>query len=300
MNNRSSEAPAISAQHPAAVTVPKRADEVPGWRLVSRQHHPHATIVDLGDGVLLGGRRVLLMAGPCAVESEAQLMATAAAVRDAGATVLRGGVYKPRTSPYSFQGLLADGLGLLAKARRQFGLRIVTEAMDVNSLELVADVADMIQIGARNMHNFPLLSAAGATGKPILLKRGLAATIDEWLYAAEYIMAAGGSQIALAERGIRTFEPRTRNTLDLSAVPLLRELTHLPIVVDPSHATGSRTLVPAMARAAIAAGADGLLIEVHPDPDHAWSDGPQSLTLPAYTLLAHSIEPVAHAMARTV
>lgn len=297
MNHRSSEAPAAN---PAALTETKLAHSSPGWRLASRLEHPAPTVIDLGGGVLLGGRRVILMAGPCAVENEAQLMATAAAVHQAGAVVLRGGVYKPRTSPYSFQGLLDDGLALLAEARRRFGLRIVTEALDVRSLGPVADVADMIQIGARNMHNFPLLSAAGATGKPILLKRGLAATIDEWLYAAEYILAAGGSQVVLAERGIRTFEPRTRNTLDLSAVPVLRELTHLPIVVDPSHATGSRSLVPAMARAAVAAGADGLLIEVHPDPDQALSDGPQSLTLPAFALLARSVAPVARAVERTV
>ncbi len=272
----------------------------PDWRLVSRSHHPNPTVIPLGGGIVLGGPQVLLMAGPCAVESEEQLMAVAQAVSAAGATVLRGGAFKPRTSPYSFQGLLTQGLKFLDAARSRFGLRIVTEALDAESLAAVAEVADMIQIGARNMQNFSLLSAAGATHKPVLLKRGLAATIDEWLYAAEYIMAAGSPFVALAERGIRTFEPRTRNTLDLAAVPLLRALTHLPVVVDPSHATGERALVPALSRAAVAVGADALIVEVHPNPMEALSDGPQSLTLGGFDALARSLAPVAASVDRTL
>ena len=272
----------------------------PDWRLVSRAHHPTPTTIPLGGGVVLGGPRVLLMAGPCAVENEDQLMAVAQAVSAAGATVLRGGAFKPRTSPYSFQGLLTQGLKFLDEARSRFGLRIVTEALDAESLAAVAEVADLIQIGARNMQNFSLLSAAGATQKPVLLKRGLAATIDEWLYAAEYIMAAGSPYVALAERGIRTFEPRTRNTLDLAAVPLLRALTHLPVVVDPSHATGERALVPALSRAAVAVGADALIVEVHPNPSEALSDGPQSLTLGGFEGLMRSLGPVAASVDRTL
>ncbi len=270
------------------------------WRLVSWERHPEPTTIPLGGGVVLGSTQVLLMAGPCAVENEDQLMAAAHAVAAAGATVLRGGAFKPRTSPYSFQGLLIQGLKFLDAARTRFGLRIVTEALDQESLGAVAEVADMIQIGARNMQNFSLLSAAGATKKPVLLKRGFAATIDEWLYAAEYVMAAGSPFVALAERGIRTFEPRTRNTLDLAAVPLLRALTHLPIVVDPSHAAGERALVPALSRAAVAAGADALIVEVHPNPAQALSDGPQSLTPHDFTQLARSLAPIAASVDRVV
>jgi 3-deoxy-7-phosphoheptulonate synthase len=227
-------------------------------------------------------------------------MAAAQAVAGAGATVLRGGAYKPRTSPYSFQGLMAEGLELLAEARRRFGLAIVTEALDVETLPQVAAVADVVQIGARNMQNFSLLRACGELRQPILLKRGLAATIDEWLLAAEYILLGGNDRVILCERGIRTFEPRMRNTLDLGAVALLRQLSHLPIVVDPSHATGTASLVPPLAAAAVAAGADGLLVEVHPDPAHALSDGPQSLTLPMFAEMTAGLRQVAGAVGRAV
>lgn len=270
------------------------------YRLASRAHHPLDTVITLRAGVELGGRRVLLMGGPCAVESEAQLMATADATARAGGRVLRGGAYKPRTSPYSFQGLGREGLRLLDLARRRTGLAIVTEAMDEEGLERVAEVADMIQIGARNMQNYSLLRAAGRLRKPVLLKRGLSATLEEWLLAAEYVLAGGNGQVALCERGIRTFAHETRNTLDLSCVPLLKALTHLPVVVDPSHATGSWPLVAPMARAAVAAGADGVLVEIHPDPAQALSDGPQSLSLPQFGELAASLPLIARAVGRHV
>jgi 3-deoxy-7-phosphoheptulonate synthase len=268
--------------------------------LTGRAQRPAGSRFELAPGVVIGGRALVVMAGPCAVESEEQLMATAQAVAGAGATVLRGGAYKPRTSPYSFQGLMAEGLELLAEARRRFGLAIVTEALDVETLPQVAAVADVVQIGARNMQNFSLLRACGELRQPILLKRGLAATIDEWLSAAEYILLGGNDRVILCERGIRTFEPRMRNTLDLGAVALLRQLSHLPIVVDPSHATGTASLVPPLAAAAVAAGADGLLVEVHPDPAHALSDGPQSLTLPMFAEMTAGLRQVAGAVGRAV
>jgi 3-deoxy-7-phosphoheptulonate synthase len=270
------------------------------YKLASRDFHPEDSQVRVGPHVVVGGQRVVLMAGPCAVESEEQLMTTAAAVARAGATVLRGGAYKPRTSPYSFQGLGQRGLELLDQARREFGLAIVTEALDEEGLEAVAEVADMVQIGARNMQNFSLLRACGRLRKPILLKRGMSATIDEWLLAAEYILAGGNFQVVLCERGIRTFETRTRNTLDLSAVPVLKYFTHLPVVVDPSHATGAWQLVAPMARAGIAAGADGILVEVHPNPSEALSDGRQSLTLSDFAALARSLGAVAEAVGRSL
>jgi 3-deoxy-7-phosphoheptulonate synthase len=226
------------------------------------------------------GTSPVIIAGPCAVESREQLLATAHAVKNAGASILRGGAFKPRTSPYQFQGLGIEGLHLLAEARQATGLPVITEVMEPDMVETVAQYSDILQIGSRNMQNFPLLLAAGRNSqqRPVMLKRGLAATIEEWLLAAEYIVAAGNPNVILCERGIRSYDPQTRNVLDLSCVPLLHELTHLPIIVDPSHATGRRELVPTMSRASIAAGADGLIIEVHPDPNSALCDGRQSIT----------------------
>ncbi len=290
---------ADAAVHAPGTVVEVRDTPVP-YQLASRAHHPADTLITIRPGVELGGRRVLLMGGPCAVESEAQLMAAAEATARAGGRVLRGGAYKPRTSPYSFQGLGAEGLRLLDLARRRYGLAIVTEAMDEEGLERVAEVADLIQIGARNMQNYSLLRAAGRLHKPVLLKRGPSATLEEWLLAGEYVLAGGNGQVALCERGIRTFAHETRNTLDLSCVPLLKALTHLPVVVDPSHATGSWPLVAPMARAAVAAGADGVLVEIHPDPEQALSDGPQSLSLPQFAELAASLPLIARAVGRHV
>src|SRR5215217_2092666 len=246
------------------------------WKHASREFKPTDTIVTVG-GVEIGGDELVVMAGPCSVESREQVLETAHAVQAAGARILRGGAFKPRTSPYSFQGLGVNGLELLAEAREETGLPIITEVLEPGDVATVARFADVLQIGARNMQNFPLLKEAGRTDKPIMLKRGLAGTIDEWLHAAEYVMAAGNFQVILCERGIRTFETSVRNTLDLSAVPVIRRLSHLPIVADPSHGTGKWYLVKSMALAALAVGAHGLLIEVHPSPDHALSDGPQSL-----------------------
>ena len=248
------------------------------YMLASREHRPHApTIVKVGE-VRIGGGRPVVMAGPCVVESEASLIEAALAVRAAGADMLRGGAFKPRTSPYSFQGLGEAGLRHLAAAREATGLPVVTEVMEPEFVDLVAEHADMLQIGSRNMANFPLLRKAGAANKPVLLKRGFAATVEEWLMSAEYIMAAGNPNVILCERGIRAFDPAFRFTLDLNAVPLLKELTHLPVVVDPSHGTGKRSLVSRMAMAGLAAGADGLMIEAHPDPEVALCDGSQTIT----------------------
>ncbi|CAN5601748.1 hypothetical protein BH23CHL7_BH23CHL7_11970 [soil metagenome] len=247
-------------------------------KLASLEHSTERTRITVGDATIGAGGPLVVMAGPCAVESKEQLFATARWVRREGAHLLRGGAYKPRTSPYAFQGLGEPALKMLAEAREETGMPIITELTDPSDVELFDRYVDIIQIGARNMHNFVLLRAAGQTRRPVLLKRGLAATIDEWLMAAEYVLSAGNSNVILCERGIRTFERATRNTLDLSAVPVLREKTHLPIVVDPSHGTGKRSLVGPMALAAAAVGADGLLIEVHPDPAHARSDGDQSLS----------------------
>ena len=263
-------------------SLPGVAQVVPGaapWRLTSREARPEGTVVRVGD-VALGGGDCVVLAGPCAVESERQLLETAQLVKQAGGRLLRGGAFKPRTSPYSFEGLGLPGLRLLARARQETGLPIVTEALDEASLAQVEEVADLIQIGTRNMHNAGLLRSAARTGKPILLKRGMAATLEELLMAAEYILAEGNRNVVLCERGIRTFSRHSRYTLDLSVIPAVHEASHLPIVVDPSHATGRRDRVPPMARAALAAGADGLLLEVHPSPERSRSDGPQAL-LPA-------------------
>ena len=247
------------------------------YKLASREFHPQSSVIDV-DGVKIGGGTPVVMAGPCAVESREQLFEAADIVKSAGAQFLRGGAYKPRTSPYSLQGLEQQGLEYLAEARERTGLKIVTEVTVVEAIEQVAKYADMLQIGARNMQNFGLLKEVGKCGKPVLLKRGLAATIDEWLNAAEYIMNEGNPDVVLCERGIRTYETYTRNTLDLSAVAAVKHLSHLPVIVDPSHGTGKWRMVRPMALAAIASGADGLMMEVHPNPAKALSDGPQSLT----------------------
>lgn len=246
------------------------------YKNANRRFHPDDTVIEVR-GRKIGGGGLSVIAGPCSVETEEQLMATAIAVKEAGADFLRGGAFKPRTSPYAFQGLGKEGIDLLIQARRETGLPIVTEIMDLSDIDLFADV-DIVQVGARNMQNFTLLKALGRSDKPVLLKRGLSATLQELLMSAEYIMSEGNSNVILCERGIRTYEPETRNTLDLSAVPLLRQKTHLPVVIDPSHATGINSLVEPMSLAAVTAGADALEIEVHIDPKNAWSDGAQSLT----------------------
>jgi 3-deoxy-7-phosphoheptulonate synthase len=269
------------------------------FKLVSREVKESDTIIDVG-GVPLGGDSVSIMAGPCSVESKEQILETARIVRAAGAVFLRGGAYKPRTSPYEFQGLREDGLKLLALAREETGLKIVTEVKDTETVPVVAEYADVLQVGARNMQNFSLLERLGEIDKPVLLKRGLSATIKEMLMAAEYIVSRGNNKVALCERGIRTFETSTRNTLDINAVPVLKSLTHLPVIVDPSHAIGLRKHVPAVARAGVAAGADGLIIEVHPDPDKALSDGQQSLTGPEFDQLMKEIRGIALAIGRSV
>jgi len=270
------------------------------YKLVGREWKKEKTVVQVGGGVQVGGPELAVMAGPCAVESEAQLIEVARAVRDGGASILRGGAFKPRTSPYAFQGLGEDALKMLQAAREETGLKIVTEAVDTRDVELVARYADIIQVGARNMQNFPLLKEVGAIGKPVLLKRGMSATIEEWLMAAEYVMAKGNPNIILCERGIRTYESLTRNTLDLSAIPLLQELSHLPVVVDPSHATGYWKVVAPLARGAIATGADGLIIEVHPDPSRALCDGQQSLTPEGFLEMMTQLRQVAQAVGRSM
>ena len=268
-----------------------------GYKLASRQFKPENSVIDV-DGVQIGDDKLVVMAGPCAVESREQLLESAAIVKQAGATFLRGGAYKPRTSPYSFQGLEEQGLKFLAEAREVTGLKIVTEVVDPQSVAVVAEYADVLQIGARNMQNFQLLKTVGRAGKPVLLKRGIAATIEEWLNAAEYVMNEGNYKVMLCERGIRTFETATRNTLDLSAVAVLKNACHLPIIVDPSHGTGHWKLVRPMARAAVAAGADGLMIEVHPKPDEAMSDGMQSLTPENFAALMTEVDGIAKVMGR--
>jgi len=272
---------------------------IPDLRIVGRSRKPEGTIVHVGD-VEVGGRKVVVIAGPCSVENADQLGTTARAVQAAGAVILRGGAFKPRTSPYSFRGLKEEGLRLLEEVGRQTHLPVVTEAMDTRHLDAVRAHADMIQIGSRNMQNYTLLEEAGKLDVPILLKRGLSATIEEFLFAAEYIASGGNEQIILCERGIRTFETATRNTLDLSAVPILKKLSHLPVIVDPSHGTGIWWLVPLMARAAIAVGADGLLVEVHPDPEHALSDGDQSLRPDRFAAMMADLEAVARAVGREI
>jgi 3-deoxy-7-phosphoheptulonate synthase len=269
------------------------------WRLAARAAKPGGTVVEVR-GVRIGGAEVVIIAGPCAVESEAQLLATARAVKAGGASALRGGAFKPRTSPYSFRGLEMEGLRLLAIARAETGLPVVTEVMDARHLPAVAEVADILQIGSRNMQNFTLLEEVGRSGLPVLLKRGMGATLAEYLQAAEYIMAAGNPRVILCERGIRTFETSTRYTLDLNAVPMLHRETHLPVLVDPSHGTGHAWMVPALASAAVAAGADGLLIEVHCDPEAALSDGGNSLTPEAFARTVRQVAGVAAAVGRSV
>ncbi|HHX88065.1 MAG TPA: 3-deoxy-7-phosphoheptulonate synthase [Firmicutes bacterium] len=269
------------------------------FKLVGREFHPENTVITVGS-CPVGGEEIAVIAGPCAVESEQQLMESAWAVKSAGARFLRGGAFKPRTSPYSFQGLEKEGLRLLKRVRQETGLLVVTEVMDQFTVEQVAECADIIQVGTRNMQNFYLLRELGKIRKPVLLKRGMSATIEEWLMAAEYIMSGGNYQVILCERGIRTFEPYTRNTLDLSAVPLVKELSHLPVIVDPSHGTGKKSLVPAMCKAAIAAGADGLMVEVHPSPREALSDGPQSLDRGEFFELMKGLKGVARVVGRTI
>ena len=267
------------------------------YKLVGRQVKPDDSVINVS-GQKVGGGNFTIMAGPCAVESREQILSTAKHVHSAGAHILRGGAFKPRTSPYAFQGLKAEGLELLAEAREQTGMPIVTEVKDVETLPLVAATADILQIGARNMQNFSLLEAIGEQNKPIMLKRGLSSTVKEWLMAAEYIAARGNLQIMLCERGVRTFETTTRNTLDLGILPSLREMTHLPIVVDPSHGTGHAASVPALAKAALAAGADAVMVEVHPNPAEALSDGPQSLTFGQFDRMMEGIRAIAGALGR--
>ncbi len=268
------------------------------YKLASLEYRPEPTEVDIGGGVMVGGKKIVVMAGPCSVESRDMLLDIAAIVKKGGAKVLRGGAFKPRTSPYSFQGLGEEGLEYLAEAREKTGLLVVTELMDTRNIEMVMKYADIIQIGARNMQNFELLKEVGRTTKPVLLKRGIANTIVELLMSAEYILAGGNSNVILCERGIRTFETFTRFTLDINAVPALKSLSHLPVVVDPSHATGRWGLVSAASRAAIAAGADGLLVEVHPSPEDAFSDGHQSLLPVKFEGMMREILKVAAAVGR--
>lgn len=267
------------------------------YKLVAREAHPEGTVVDVG-GVLIGGDAIVMMAGPCTVESEEQVFASAKAVAEAGASILRGGAYKPSTSPYSFQGMGVPGLQLLRAAADRYGLKVVTEVMDPRKVDIVSEYADILQVGARNMQNYDLLKEVGISRVPVLLKRGFAAKLDEWLLAAEYVAAAGNEHIILCERGIRSFDTFSRNTLDLAAVPAAKAASHLPVIVDPSQGTGRRDLVGPMSLAAIAAGADGLIIEVHPNPDHAIKDGAQSLKTEQFARLMPQIERIAEAMGR--
>lgn len=269
------------------------------YKLANLKFHPEPTKVKLGN-CEVGGKQLIIMAGPCAIESRDQLLESADAVKMGGATILRGGAYKPRTSPYSFQGLEEEGLKYMQEAREKTGLSIVCEVTSISAVETASKYVDILQIGARNMQNFELLKAAGKTNIPVLLKRGLSATIDEWLNAAEYIMSEGNQNVILCERGIRTFETATRNTLDISAIPVIKSKSHLPIIVDPSHACGKRPYIPSLAKAAIAAGADGLMIEVHPNPKIALSDGPQSLDPQDFKVLMDELRPIAEAMGRTL
>jgi 3-deoxy-7-phosphoheptulonate synthase len=270
------------------------------YRQVSRDWKPDNTIVEIAPGVRFGGTEVPIVAGPCSVESEEQILTAARAVRAAGATALRGGAFKPRSSPYAFQGMGKEGLELLALARRETGLAVVTEAMDESGADLVAEYADCIQIGARNMQNYSLLRHVGKLGKPVMLKRGMAATINDLLLSAEYILAEGNPHVILCERGVRSFDSATRNLFDLTAIPVVQKLSHLPIVADPSHGTGLRDKVTPMARAAVAAGADGVLIEVHPQPDKALSDGAQSLYPEQFAQLVRQLTPIAEAIGRSL
>ena len=266
-------------------------------KLSGREFQPHDTVIKVGD-VTIGGEVLVVMAGPCAVETEEQLLEAARAVKAAGANILRGGAFKPSTSPYSFRGLGKDGLELLAQARQETGMPIITEVMTPQDVELVSRYADILQVGARNMQNFILLDEVGKTQKPVMLKRGMSATIQEWLLSAEYILAQGNRQVMLCERGIRTFETYTRNTMDVSAIPIIKKLSHLPIIADPSHGTGKWHLVTPLSLAAVAAGADGLMIEVHPRPDQALKDGAQSLTFDNFQQLMAQVVPVAASVGR--
>lgn len=274
------------------------------YKLASREFHPENTIIDIpvpcvaGNTVHIGDGSMVMMAGPCTVESEEQLMKTAAAVRREGAVILRGGAFKPSTSPYGFRGMGEQGLKLLAKARAEFGMAIITEVMTPSDVPLVCEYADILQVGTRNMQNYMLLDEVGRSNKPVMLKRGMSASFEEWLLAAEYILSQGNSNVMLCERGIRTFERETRNTMDLSAIPVIKHLSHLPIIADPSQGTGHRHLVPPMSLAAVSAGADGLLIEVHPNPDEALKDGAQSLTIEQFRALMPEISAVAQALKR--
>jgi 3-deoxy-7-phosphoheptulonate synthase len=266
-------------------------------KLAARSEGMESTLVRIGD-VVIGGEKVVVIAGPCSVESREQLMEAARAVKAAGASMLRGGAFKPRTLPYSFQGLGVEGLKILAEAREETGLPVVTEVMAPEQVEIVEEYADVLQIGARNVQNYPLLKRVGEARKPVLLKRGLSSTIEEWLSAAEYVLHGGNPDVILCERGIRSYGKLTRFTLDLAAVPLLKEVSHLPVVVDPSHGTGVRSLVKPMSKAAVAAGADGLIVEVHPNPEEAMSDGAQSLRPEEFKALMGELGPVAHSVGR--
>lgn len=269
------------------------------YKLASRAFKPRDTKVNCG-GVEIGGERIIVIAGPCAVESETQIMEAARAVKKAGASILRGGAFKPRTSPFSFQGLQIKGLELLAKAREDFGMPVVTEVVNPQEVEMVASYADMLQIGSRNMQNFALLTNVGKSRRPVVLKRGFSCTITEWLTAADYLLAEGNNQVILCERGIRTFEDSIRFSLDISAIPVLKKASHLPVIVDPSHAAGHYSLVPAIAKAAVAAGADGLLIEVHPNPKEALVDGLQSLSTSDFTRLMEELRAIARSVGRHI
>jgi len=269
------------------------------YKLSSREFHPLDTTVKVGD-VTIGGKEIVVVAGPCAVETEEQLFETANAVKAAGAHIIRGGAFKPSTSPYQFRGLGEPGLELLARVKKQLGMPVITEVMSVGDIELVAEYADILQIGARNMQNFNLLEEVAKAGKPVMLKRGMSATVQEWLLAAEYILAQGNGQLILCERGIRTFETYTRNTMDVSVIPIIEKVSHLPIIADPSHGTGKWYLVIPMALAAVAAGADGIMVEVHPHPDMALKDGPQSLTIANFEQLMSQLGHIANAVGRNI
>ncbi len=292
-----------SKLHGSNIEISEGVDKVvnvtESYKLVNKKFHPEDSVIPVGN-TFIGPGNVTVMAGPCAIESRDQLMETAAAVKKAGASFLRGGAYKPRTSPYSFQGLEEEGLKYMKEAREATGLNVICEVTSAHAIEAAVKYVDMLQIGARNMQNFELLKEAGKSGVPVLLKRGLSATIDEWLNAAEYIISEGNPNIVLCERGIRTYETSTRNTLDISAVPVIRAKSHLPVIVDPSHATGVRAYVEPLAKAAVAVGADGLMIEVHPCPSCALSDGPQSLTFDQFETLMNDLRPFAGLAGRSM
>ena len=310
MISRGSETTILGAEGDARGLDEEKLSQLPGvervmrvsepYKKANRKYHPDDSVIDIGGGVKVGGKKLTVIAGPCSVESETQITAVARAVKESGAAALRGGAYKPRTSPYSFQGMGEKGIELLLEAKEQTGLPIVTELMSPDQIPLFEEKVDLVQIGARNMQNFDLLKKVGKMKKPILLKRGLSSTIEEWLMSAEYIMAAGNDQVILCERGIRTFETYTRNTLDLSAVLAVKSLSHLPVVVDPSHACGRAAMVERMSMAAIAAGADGLIIEVHNDPKNALCDGAQSITPDDFAALMPKLARLAECVGRTL